>query len=62
MQKISMEAIAYIRGRSIMNQYVIVDEAQNLTPHEVRLASVCFDTFCRLKRLSVGAVKEQRWF
>lgn len=35
MQKIQMEALAYIRGRSIMNQYVIVDECQNLTPHEV---------------------------
>ena len=26
----------YIRGRSIPNQYMIVDEAQNLTPHEVK--------------------------
>ncbi|MCE1230141.1 MAG: PhoH family protein, partial [Firmicutes bacterium] len=33
---ISVEPLTYIRGRSIPNQYVIVDEAQNLTPHEVK--------------------------
>ncbi len=33
---ISLEAITYIRGRNIPRQYVIVDEAQNLTPHEVK--------------------------
>jgi len=33
---VEMEALTYIRGRSIPNQYVIVDEAQNLTPHEVK--------------------------
>ena len=33
---IVMEALTYIRGRSIPKQYVIVDEAQNLTPHEVK--------------------------
>ncbi len=33
---IEMEALTYIRGRSISGQYVIVDEAQNLTPHEVK--------------------------
>ena len=31
-----LEALTYIRGRSIPKQYVIVDEAQNLTPHEVK--------------------------
>lgn len=31
-----LEALTYIRGRSIPGQYVIVDEAQNLTPHEVK--------------------------
>ncbi len=30
------EALTYIRGRSIPHQYIIVDEAQNLTPHEVK--------------------------
>lgn len=33
---IELEALTYIRGRSIPQQYVIVDEAQNLTPHEVK--------------------------
>lgn len=31
-----LEALTYIRGRSIPGQFVIVDEAQNLTPHEVK--------------------------
>jgi len=31
-----IEAITYIRGRSLPRQYIIVDEAQNLTPHEVK--------------------------
>lgn len=35
-EKIELEALTYIRGRSISDQYVIVDEAQNLTPHEVK--------------------------
>ena len=35
-KKIELEAATYIRGRSIPNQYMIVDEAQNLTPHEVK--------------------------
>ena len=35
-RKIDLEALTYIRGRSIARQFVIVDEAQNLTPHEVK--------------------------
>jgi len=35
-EKIELEALTYIRGRSISRQYVIIDEAQNLTPHEVK--------------------------
>ncbi len=35
-QLLQLEAITYIRGRSIPDQYIIVDEAQNLTPHEVK--------------------------
>ncbi len=31
-----MEPLTYIRGRSIPHQFFIVDEAQNLTPHEVK--------------------------
>ncbi|MCC7409818.1 MAG: PhoH family protein, partial [Phycisphaeraceae bacterium] len=34
--KVVLEPLTYIRGRSIPNQFIIVDEAQNLTPHEVR--------------------------
>lgn len=34
--KLEIEAITYIRGRSIPKQFLIVDEAQNLTPHEVK--------------------------
>lgn len=33
---IEIEALTYIRGRSIPNQFFIVDEAQNLTPHEIK--------------------------
>ncbi|MFH1860317.1 MAG: PhoH family protein [bacterium] len=33
---IELEALSYIRGRSIPNQFIIVDEAQNLTPHEMK--------------------------
>ncbi len=35
-KKIEMEAVTYIRGRSLPKMYMIVDEAQNLTPHEVK--------------------------
>ena len=31
-----LEPLTYIRGRSIPHQFIIVDEAQNLTPHEVK--------------------------
>lgn len=33
---IKIEALTYIRGRSIPCQYLIVDEAQNLSPHEIK--------------------------
>ncbi len=33
---VAIEPLTYIRGRSIPNQYIVVDEAQNLTPHEVK--------------------------
>lgn len=35
-QKLMISALAYIRGRSLSDVYFIVDEAQNLTPHEVK--------------------------
>lgn len=34
--KLEIEALAYIRGRSLSETYCIIDEAQNLTPHEVK--------------------------
>jgi PhoH-like ATPase len=33
---LEIEPLTYIRGRSIPNQYIIIDEAQNLSPHEVK--------------------------
>ncbi|MEO9967682.1 MAG: PhoH family protein [Reichenbachiella sp.] len=35
-EKLLITPLAYIRGRSLSNIYFIVDEAQNLTPHEVK--------------------------
>ncbi len=35
-RQLELEALTYIRGRTIPRQFVIVDEAQNLTPHEVK--------------------------
>jgi PhoH-like ATPase len=33
---IEIEALTYIRGRSISNAFMIIDEAQNLTMHEIK--------------------------
>ena len=33
---IELEALSYIRGRSLPAQYIIIDEAQNLSPHEIK--------------------------
>lgn len=33
---LEIEPLTYIRGRSLPRQYLIIDEAQNLTPHEVK--------------------------
>jgi PhoH-like ATPase len=33
---IEIEALTYIRGRSIANAFIIVDESQNLTSHEIK--------------------------
>lgn len=35
-QKVALEAITYMRGRSIAKQFIFIDEVQNLTPHEVK--------------------------
>jgi PhoH-like ATPase len=36
MGMLQIEPLTYIRGRSIPNQFMIIDEAQNLTPHEIK--------------------------
>jgi len=33
---IQLEALTYMRGRSLPRQFIIIDEAQNLTPHEIK--------------------------
>ena len=33
---LQVQPLAYIRGRSLSNIFFVVDEAQNLTPHEVK--------------------------
>ena len=34
--QIEVDSLTYIRGRSLPKQYIIIDDAQNLTPHEVK--------------------------
>lgn len=36
MNLLELEALTYVRGRSIPQQFLLVDEAQNLSPHEVK--------------------------
>jgi len=33
---VEIEAITYIRGRSLPNLFIVIDEAQNLSPHEIK--------------------------
>lgn len=35
-EKLNISPLAYIRGRSLSNTFFIIDEAQNLTPHEIK--------------------------
>lgn len=35
-RRFELEAVTYIRGRSLPKMFIIIDEAQNLTPHEVK--------------------------
>ena len=35
-EKLIIQPLAYIRGRSFSNIFFIIDEAQNLTPHEIK--------------------------
>ena len=34
--KLEIEAVTYLRGRTLPGQYIIIDDAQNLTPHEMK--------------------------
>lgn len=34
--QIEIDSLTYIRGRSLPRQYIIIDDAQNLTPHEIK--------------------------
>ncbi|MDR0485160.1 MAG: PhoH family protein, partial [Elusimicrobiota bacterium] len=34
--QIEIDSLTYIRGRSLPQQYIIIDDAQNLTPHEIK--------------------------
>lgn len=36
LKRVEVEALTFIRGRTIPNQFIIIDEAQNLTKHEVK--------------------------
>lgn len=35
-EKLKIEPLAYIRGRSLVRMFMIIDESQNLTPHEIK--------------------------
>tara|TARA_Y100000592_G_C5443774_1_gene304840 strand:- start:1278 stop:1601 length:324 start_codon:yes stop_codon:yes gene_type:complete len=34
--KIEVEAMTFIRGRSICNAFIVIDEVQNMTQHEIK--------------------------
>jgi len=34
--KLEIEAVTFLRGRTLPGQYIIIDDAQNLTPHEMK--------------------------
>lgn len=34
--RIEVEAMTYIRGRSISNSFIVIDEVQNMTQHEIK--------------------------
>ncbi len=33
---LEIEAVTYLRGRTLPNLFIIIDDAQNLTPHEIK--------------------------
>ena len=34
--RLVVEAVAFLRGRSLPNQFIVIDDAQNFTPHEMK--------------------------
>ncbi|MEK9144256.1 MAG: PhoH family protein [Elusimicrobiota bacterium] len=34
--KLEIEAVTFLRGRTLPGQYILIDDAQNLTPHEIK--------------------------
>jgi PhoH-like ATPase len=48
-EKIVVTPLSYIRGRSIVKVFFIIDEAQNLTPHEI-------------KTIITGLERKPKWF
>ena len=34
--QVEVDSLTYIRGRSLPKQYIVIDDAQNLTPHEIK--------------------------
>ena len=34
--KLEVEAVTYLRGRTLPRQFILIDDAQNLTPHEMK--------------------------
>ncbi len=47
-EKLLITPLAYIRGRSLSNIYFIIDEAQNLTPHEIKTIITRAGENCKL--------------
>lgn len=45
---LQLEALTYMRGRSIPKQFIIVDEAQNLTPHEIKTVITRVGNFAKM--------------
>lgn len=46
--KLVIEALAFIRGRSLNDTFFIIDEAQNLTPHEIKTIITRAGNNCKL--------------
>jgi len=57
-EKLVIQPLAYIRGRSLSNIFFIVDEAQNLTPHEIK--TIISRAGERSRRSSAGRAKTPR--